>query len=83
MEEHGDNPAPLVENLAEFHVENVMGKNTRDWPNHDLINTRLNNIPIPTQSMCSNIVEKLNLVLYWEPRIWCRLKYEKLNTFLI
>ena len=29
------------------------------------------------------LYEKLNLVLYWEPRIWCRLKYEKLNTFLI
>ena len=49
VKEHGNNPAPLVENLTKLHVENVMGKNTRHWPYHHLIKARLHNLPILTQ----------------------------------
>ena len=34
IEEHRDNPA--LQDLAEFHVENVVGENTRHWSDHHL-----------------------------------------------
>ena len=40
VKEHGNNPASLLEEIAKFHVENVMGENTRHWPYHHLFRTR-------------------------------------------